>query len=170
MYNIVKKIILKETAVEMDKEIIQHMSNPNNYGRIEDADSIGIGENPQNGEKVLVYIDVEKDCSGEYVIADIAFEAIACMTTVVAGSIITQEARDITFSKCEELISVTLGMLENVPPEEAACSEMVAVALKAAIDGYLLSQEKGEKQTLIYKIGHSCSPDKEFSIEPQEEK
>lgn len=148
--------------VNIDEEIIRHMTSPNNYGRLEDADSIGIGENPQNGEKVIIYINVSKD-GNDFIISEIAFEAIACMTTVVAGSIITQEAKDITFERAEELIAVTLGMLDGVDPSQAACSEMVAVALKATIDGYTLSQEKGEKQTLIYKIEQSCSPKQEFN-------
>ena len=146
--------------VEVDDEIVSHMANPNNYGRLEDADSIGIGENPLNGEKVILYINIDKS-DNDYIIKEIAFEAIACMTTVVAGSIITQEAKGLTFGKAEELIAVTLGMLEYVDPEQAACSEMVAVSLKAAIDGYLLTQESGEKQTLIYKIEQSCSPQME---------
>ena len=153
--------------VGINDEIVGHMANPHNYGRIEDADSIGIGENPLNGEKVIIYIDVEQK-GDELIISDIAFEAIACMTTVVAGSIITNEARDISFEKAEELIAVTLGMLENVEPEQAACSEMVAVALKAAMDGYTLSQEKGEKQTIIYKIEQSCSPEQEFNMQQEE--
>jgi len=148
--------------VNIDEEIIRHMTSPNNYGRLEDADSIGIGENPQNGEKVIIYINVSKD-GNDFIISEIAFEAIACMTTVVAGSIITQEAKDITFERAEELIAVTLGMLDGVDPSQAACSEMVAVALKATIDGYTLSQEKGKKQTLIYKIEQSCSPKQEFN-------
>ena len=154
--------------LQIDDDIIEHMTNPNNYGRIEEPSSIGIGENPLNGEKVIIYIDVQE--SGEsYKIAKIAFEAIACMTTVVAGSIITQEADGLSFEKAEELIAVTLGMLEHVDPEQAACSEMVAVALKAAIDGYLLSKEKGEKQTLIYKIEQSCSPEMEYSKQEERE-
>ena len=148
--------------IAVDDEIINHMANPNNYGRIENPSSIGIGENPLNGEKVIIYIDVEKE-DESYKIKDIAFEAIACMTTVVAGSIITGEAKGVTFEMAQDLISVTLGMLENVEPEQAACSEMVAVALKAAIDGYLLSQESGKKETLIYKIEQSCSPEMEFN-------
>jgi nitrogen fixation NifU-like protein len=150
--------------IDVDDELIRHMSNPNNYGRIEDASSIGIGENPENGEKVIIYINVE-DKDGKSFINDIKFEAIACMTTVVAGSIITQEAKEITFDTAEELIAVTLGMLEHVPPEQAACSEMVAVALKAAMDGYNLSKESGKKDTLIYKIEQSCSPDLEYKGE-----
>ena len=155
---------------EVDKEIIGHMANPNNYARMDDVDSIGIGENPLNGEKVIIYINVSKEDESLH-IDDIKFEAIACMTTVVAGSIITSEAKDINFETAEELIAVTLGMLEHVPAEEAACSEMVAVALKAAMDGYKLSQESGEKQTVIYKIEQSCSPEQEFSaVEDKQEK
>ena len=156
--------------VEVDKELIGHMSNPNNYGRMDDAHSIGIGENPQNGEKVIIYIKVSENDDTLH-IEDIKFEAIACITTIVAGSIITQEANDISFDTAEELIAVTLGMLENVPPEEAACSEMVAVALKAAMDGYKLSKDSEETQTVIYKIEQSCSPEQEFSaVEEKQEK
>ena len=140
--------------LEMDQEIIAHMTNPHNYGRLENADSIGIGENPLNGEKVIIYINVSNE--NGYLIKEIAFEAIACMTTVVAGSIITKEAQNINFDRAKELVAVTLGMLDGVDPEQAACSEMVAVALQAAIDGYELSQKEGKKKTLIYKIKQSC--------------
>lgn len=153
--------------VNVDEELISHMANPNNYGRIEDAHSIGIGENPQNGEKVIVYIKVDKS-EQELVISQIAFEAIACMTTVVAGSVITQEAKSLTFKKAQELIAVTLGMLEHVDPEQAACSEMVALALQAAIDGYNLSIQESKKQTLIYKIEQSCNPEAAVSLEEKE--
>ncbi len=153
---------------QSDIELIEHMSNPNNYGRIENASSIGIGENPQNGEKVIIYIDVEY-IDGKPTIKDIKFEAIACMTTVVAGSIITKEAKNITFDMAGELISLTLGMLENVPPEQAACSEMVAVALKAAIDGYIRSKDSDKKETLIYKIEQSCLPEIEHSFNQEGE-
>jgi nitrogen fixation NifU-like protein len=156
-------------VINVDDELIEHMSSPNNYGRIDDADSIGIGENPQNGEKVIIYLNVSKK-DDDFFIDDIKFEAIACMTTVVAGSIITKEAKEISFLTAEELVAVTLGMLEQVPPEQAACSEMVAVALKAAMDGFKLSLEKGEKKTLIYKIEQSCSPEKEFNATQEEQK
>ncbi len=153
--------------MEVDNELIAHMSNPNNYGRLENADSIGIGENPLNGEKVIIYLDVLKK-ENDFFIKDIKFEAIACMTTVVAGSIITNEAKNQTFAKAEELIALTLGMLENVPPEQAACSEMVVVALKAAIDGFISSIKNGKKETFIYKIEQSCLPENEFNMKKGE--
>ena len=63
----------------------------------------------------------------------------------------------------KDLISVTLAMIENVPPEQAACTELVAVALQAAIDGFIKSLEQGKKETFIYKIDQSCLPEQQFN-------
>jgi nitrogen fixation NifU-like protein len=140
---------------ELDEEIIGHMTNPQNYGSMEQPDAIGIGENPENGEKVIVYLRVN-DEDGSPTIEDIKFQAIGCMTTVVAGSIITGEAKGIDFETGSELISVTLGMLDDVPAEEAACSEMVAVSLQAAMDTYRGKKDDPDFGTISYKIENSC--------------
>ena len=140
---------------ELDQEIIDHMANPKNYGSMEQPDAIGIGENPENGEKVIIYLRVNEE-EGNPRIEDIKFQAIGCMTTVVAGSIITGEAKGIDFETGKELIAVTLGMLDGVPAEEAACSEMVAVSLQAAMDTYRAKKEDPEYGTISYKIENSC--------------
>jgi len=140
---------------KVDQELIDHMSNPRNYGSMDDADAIGIGENPENGEKVIIYLRVRETNPPH--IEDIRFQAIGCMTTVVAGSIITEEAKGIDFDTGEELVAATLGMLESVPPEEAACSEMVALALKASMDTYSAKAENPDIPALIYKIENSCA-------------
>lgn len=141
---------------EVDADLIAHMSDPKNYGTLESPDAMGIGENPKNGEKVIIYLRVSH-AEQEPLIEDIRFQAIGCMTTVVAGSIVTQEAKGITFSVGEQLVAATLGMLENVPPEEAACSEMVALSLQAAMDTYGHKQKDPKFGTITYKIEHSCS-------------
>ncbi len=139
----------------LDQEIIDHMANPKNYGSMEQADAMGIGENPENGEKVIIYLRVNDEGDSPQ-IEDIRFQAIGCMTTVVAGSIITGEARGIDFETGKELISVTLGMLDDVPAEEAACSEMVAVSLQAAMDTYNAKKADPDHGTITYKIENSC--------------
>ena len=141
---------------ELDQEIIDHMANPKNYGSMEQADAIGIGENPDNGEKVIIYLRVNEEEGDTPTIEDIKFQAIGCMTTVVAGSIITGEAKGIDFETGKELISVTLGMLDGVPAEEAACSEMVAVSLQAAMDTYNAKKADPDHGTITYKIENTC--------------
>jgi nitrogen fixation NifU-like protein len=142
-----------------DAQLIEHMMNPKNYGEMKENDAVGMGKNPQNGEKVAIYLKVEP--SQDPLIKDISFQAIGCTTTVVAGSIITSEAKGVTFSRAEELISITLGMLENIPPEDAACSEMVALALKAALDTYTKRQTYPDFPMISYKIQTDCTPKEE---------
>jgi nitrogen fixation NifU-like protein len=147
-----------------DAQLMEHMMNPQNYGEMRDSDAIGIGKNPLNGEKVAIYLKVKK--GDDLVIEDIAFQAIGCTTTVVAGSIITSEAKGVTFRRAEELISVTLGMLDNIPPEDAACSEMVALALQASMDTYLEREKDSDFPMISYIIKTDCTPKEESNNAP----
>ena len=142
-----------------DEQLMTHMMNPQNYGEIENSDATGMGKNPLNGEKVAIYLKVKE--ADDPIIEDIKFQAIGCSTTIVAGSIITTEAKGVTFSRAEELISITLGMLDNVPPEDAACSEMVALALQASIDTYRARQNDSDFPMISYKIATDCTPKEE---------
>ena len=142
-----------------DAILVEHMMNPKNYGKMEEPDSVGMGKNPQNGEKVAIYLKVEK--LDDPRITDVSFQAIGCTTTIVSGSIITSEARDIHFSRAEELVSTTLGMLEGQSPEDAACTEMVALALKAALDTYAEREKDPEFPMISYHISTDCTPKEE---------
>ncbi len=139
-----------------DAQLIEHMMNPQNYGDMPDNDATGMGKNPQNGEKVAIYLKVEK--ADDPIIKDISFQAIGCSTTIVSGSIITSEAKGIAFSRAEELVSITLGMMENQAPEDAACTEMVALALKASLDTYREKQKDSDFPMISYKIQTDCTP------------
>ncbi len=146
-----------------DALVMEHMMNPKNYGKIEEADSVGMGKNPQNGEKVAIYLKVKEE--SDPLIEDISFQAIGCTTTVVAGSLITSEARGIHFSRAEELVSATLGLLENQTPEDAACTEMVALALKASLDTYVERQKDKDFPMISYHINNDCTPKEESEDE-----
>ncbi len=143
-----------------DALVMEHMMNPKNYGKIEEADSVGMGKNPQNGEKVAIYLKVKED--KDPLIEDISFQAIGCTTTIVAGSLITTEAKGLHFSRAEELVSATLGMLENQTPEDAACTEMVALALKASLDTYRERQKDKDFPMISYHIDNDCTPKEEI--------
>jgi len=46
--------------MNVDAQLIEHMMEPKNYGSMSDADSEGIGKNPENGEKVAIYLRVDR--------------------------------------------------------------------------------------------------------------
>jgi len=143
--------------MSMDAQLIEHMMNPKNYGTLEGADAQGIGKNPENGEKVAVYIRVGKD-EKELYVDDIRFQAIGCTTTVVAGSMLTEEAKGLNFNGVKNLVEATMKLLDRLPPEDAACSEMVALAIKAAVDTYEKRKTDPEYPVITYKIVNSCVP------------
>jgi len=147
----------------VDAQLIEHMMEPKNYGTLEEANSQGIGKNPNNGEKVIIYIKVIED-EGEDVIEDIAFQAIGCSTTIVAGSMITQEARGLSFIGAVNLIGATMKILEQVPPEDAACSEMVALALKASLETYIQRKTDKDYPIVTHKISNNCVVKEEDTI------
>ncbi len=146
--------------MEMDAMVLEHMMNPKNYGSLPTANAEGMGKNPQNGEKVAVYMHVKEDEEKPY-IDDIRFQAIACSTTVVAGSMLTEEAKGLTLDGAKNLVNATMQLLEKLPPEDAACSEMVALAIKAAVDTYEKRKDDSEYPSITYQIGGTCTPKEE---------
>jgi len=141
--------------MSMDAHLIEHMMNPKNYGSLEAADAEGIGKNPENGEKVAIYLRVGKDEDAPY-IDEIRFQAIGCTTTVVAGSMLTEEAKGLNFNGVRNLVAATMKLLERVPSEDAACSEMVALAIKAAVDTYEARITDPEHPAITYYVENSC--------------
>ena len=139
----------------MDTELIEHMMSPKNYGTLTGANAEGIGKNPENGEKVAVYLRVMNDEDQPYVDA-IAFQAIGCTTTVVAGSMLTEEAKGLNLNGIYNLVEATMNVLDKLPSEDAACSEMVALAIKAAADTYFKRQEDPAYPAITYHVKNSC--------------
>ena len=140
----------------VDAQLIEHMMEPKNYGSMAESHSEGIGKNPQNGEKVVVYIKVSNDT-----IDDIRFQAIGCSTTIVAGSMLTEEAKGLSFEGVDTLIDSTMKILANVPPEDAVCTQMVILALKASIDTYEKRRDDKNYPAITYQVEDSCIPKEE---------
>ncbi len=141
----------------VDTQVIEHMMNPKNYGNVAGSNAEGMGKNPQNGEKVLVYMRVMNNEEQPYV-DDISFQAIGCTTTIVAGSMLTEEAKGLNLNGIYNLVEATLKLLEKLPDEDAACSEMVALAIKAAADTYMKRQEDPDYPVITYQIANNCTP------------
>ena len=139
-----------------DAMLIEHMMSPKNYGKLAYRNTEGIGKNPQNGEKVVVYMHIKEDEPVPY-IDDIGFEAIGCTTTVVAGSMLTEEAKGLSLDGARNLVAATKELLKKLPEEDAACSEMVALAIEAAIDTYEKRKTDVMFPTLTYYVSNSCS-------------
>jgi nitrogen fixation NifU-like protein len=136
---------------EMVMTYIDHMNNPRNYGKLEVYDGAGIGKNPDNGEAVIVYFRLR-----EGVIEEIAYQVKACSTTVVSASIFTETLKGVDLEEAKVLSSIMLEKLDEQPPEQAACSEIVTMAFLAALEHYEQRQSDPEAMIVTKYIEKSC--------------
>lgn len=163
-YNLYHVYSSKGVCVKVDEVLLEHLMEPKNYGTLESAQIHGIGKNPQNGEKVVIHIEAGEDEDQPYV-KDIRFQAVGCNTTIVAGSMLTEEAKGLNFNGVKNLVAATMKLLGTIPPEDAACSEMVALALLATVDTYEARLKDPDHPILTYNVSQSCVPKEEVQNE-----
>ena len=137
---------------EMMMTYIDHMSNPRNYGKLEVYDGAGIGKNPENGEAVIVYFRLK-----DGIIDEIAYQVKACSTTMVSASIFTDTVKGVDLEESRVLSRIMLEKLDELPPEEAACSEIVTMAFLAALEHYERRRSDPDAPMVTKLIEKSCA-------------
>jgi NifU-like protein involved in Fe-S cluster formation/metal-sulfur cluster biosynthetic enzyme len=116
------------------EKVMEHFRNPQNVGRIEDADAKSIEGSPACGDMVAVYLKVDPETKR---IRDIKFESYGCASNIATGSIITELAKGKTLDEAKAIswqqASEALG---GLPPIKTHCSVLAVDGLRAAIQNY----------------------------------
>jgi nitrogen fixation NifU-like protein len=114
--------------------VMEHFRNPQNVGRIEDADAKSVEGSPACGDMVAVYLKVDPK---SHHIDDIKFESYGCASNIATGSIITELAKGKTLEEAKAITwkeaSEALG---GLPPIKTHCSVLAVDGLRAAIENY----------------------------------
>ncbi len=113
---------------KISAEVLEHMMNPKNYGKMENADGIGMGVDKKTGEFAMVYIKVDDE-----ILSDITFGCNACQDTVVAGSLFTEMVKGDTLENAVNALKLMSEKILTAPKRQQACSNMVLTAFRAAI-------------------------------------
>jgi NifU-like protein involved in Fe-S cluster formation len=113
---------------------MEHFRNPQNVGRIDEADAKSVEGSPACGDMVAVYLKVDSDSKR---ITDIKFESYGCASNIATGSIITELAKGKTLEEAKSITwkeaSEALG---GLPPIKTHCSVLAVDGLRAAIENY----------------------------------
>jgi nitrogen fixation NifU-like protein len=109
-------------------EVLEHMMNPKNYGKMEDSNGIGMGIDQKTGEFAMVYIKVDDE-----ILSNITFGCNACQDTVVAGSLFTEMVKGDTLENAITALKLMSEKILTAPKRQQACSNMVLTAFRAAI-------------------------------------
>lgn len=118
----------EEQKGKISAEVLEHMMNPKNYGKIENADGIGMGADTKTGEFAMVYIKVN-----DKVLDNITFGCNACQDTVIAGSLFTEMVKGDTLENSIKALKLMDEKILLAPKKQQACSGMVLDAFRAAL-------------------------------------
>jgi nitrogen fixation NifU-like protein len=121
-------------ALPYTETVLKHFRNPQNVGKIEDADGKATEGSPACGDMVAVYLKVNPDTK---IIDDIKFESYGCASNIATGSIITELAKGKTIEEAKKLTwkdaSEALG---GLPKVKTHCSVLAIEGLRSAINNY----------------------------------
>ncbi|HQJ57107.1 MAG: iron-sulfur cluster assembly scaffold protein [Caldisericia bacterium] len=114
------------------KTFIDHFMNPRNVGEIENADGIGIGENPQKSGKIVFYIKVKDNK-----LIDIKYKVLGCPSAISSSSLISEFFKD---KLIENALKIDTNFLKenlgNLPEDVIECAKLSIVAFQNAILDY----------------------------------
>ena len=129
MKNEIKEQLEQDPEIaRVSAEVLEHMMNPKNYGKMENADGIGMGVDQKTGEFAMVYIKVNDN-----ILSNITFGCNACQDTVVAGSLFTEMVKGDTLENAISALKLMREKILTAPKRQQACSNMVLTAFRAAI-------------------------------------
>ena len=121
--------------------VIDHAQNPRNMGNIHDADGFGRVTGPC-GDTMEMWLKVRNS-----IIKQAMFQSDGCGTTVAAGSMVTEMAKEKTISAASKITQQdVLDSLGGLPEESVHCALLAANTLKMAIKDYLANRNEPWKK------------------------
>jgi nitrogen fixation protein NifU and related proteins len=137
--------------MQYSKKVLQIFQNPENYGKLKNADGIGKAGNIVCGDVMAIYIKVDKNKMKKDIITDISFETFGCVAAIATSSIVTKIAKGKTLEAALKIGKQdVIKDLQGLPPTKVHCSLLSTDALFMAIyDFYQKHDPKKITKTLI---------------------
>ena len=89
--------------------ILEHGKSPRNLGKCEGYSHDAKGYNPLCGDKVHVYLKLDKEKKVE----DLTFEGDGCAISLASASIMTELVKGKSFDETKEIMNAFLDMIKN---------------------------------------------------------
>jgi nitrogen fixation NifU-like protein len=144
----------------MSAEALEHLMYPKNYGKLDDADGVGVALDEKTKEYVIFYTKLDgKD------ITDVKFATNGCQDTVVIGSMFTEMIQGNDTDYAEKAVQKMHEKLGKLTAQQQVCADIVFTAFVASLKNRE-NRENGEDEELhVLKMKESCEvPEEEEGV------
>lgn len=109
------------------EELVEHMKNPRNFGKIDNCSVKVDVVNTSCGDEITLYLKVEND-----VIKDIKFYGEACGVSKASASMLTQQLKGTKYSNLNKVTKeqVLNNFTESLTPSRVNCALLVYEGIK----------------------------------------
>jgi len=145
-------------AIDQDysEKVMEHFSDPQNVGSLEDADGVGKVGNPVCGDIMKLFIKV-KDGN----ISDVRFQTFGCAAAIATSSMVTEMVKGKSIEEAMEITNQAVAdALDGLPKQKMHCSALAEQALQKAIMNYR-GEDDGEVEELEDEHEHGSEEDEE---------
>ena len=113
-------------------KVMDHLENPRNVGKIEDADGVGQVGNAVCGDIMKIYLKIDEDK-----ITDVKFCTFGCGAAIATSSMATELIKGKSISEAMKLTNqAVVEALDGLPPVKVHCSVLAEEAVKSALADY----------------------------------
>jgi len=135
----------------MNPEVLEHLMNPKNYGKLDDADGVGVALDEKTKEYVIFYTKLDGD-----IIEDVKFATNGCQDTVVIGSMFTQMILGNDTNYANTAVQKMHDKLGKLSAQQQVCADIVFTAFLASLKNYENKQNGEDEELHVLKMKESC--------------
>jgi nitrogen fixation NifU-like protein len=135
----------------MSPEALEHLMYPKNYGKLDDADGIGVALDEKTKEYVIFYTKLADD-----IVKDVKFATNGCQDTVVIGSMFTEMIKENDIDYAQKAIEKMHDKLGKLSAQQQVCADIVFTAFIASLKNYENRQNGADEELHLLKMKESC--------------
>ena len=131
------------------EKVMDHLMNPRNVGKMDDASGVGEVGNAKCGDIMKVYIKVE-----DGIITDAKFNTFGCGSAIATSSMATELIKGKTIDEALKLSNkAVVEALDGLPAQKIHCSVLAEEAVRAAVKDYY------DRNGIAYSAEEFCDHD-----------
>ena len=135
----------------MNAETLEHLMNPKNYGKLDDASGVGVALDEKTKEYVIFYTLLDGD-----IIKDAKYATNGCQDTVVIGSMFSDMIIGNNLDYANGAIQKMHEKLGKMTPQQQTCAEIVFSSFIASMKNCENLQNGLDEELHILKMKESC--------------
>ena len=132
-------------------EALKHLMDPQNYGKLENPNCIGVALDEKTKEYVIFYTILEDE-----IVKDVSFATNGCQDTVVIGSMFSEMTKGNDLDYANGAIAKMHEKLGTMTAQQQVCAEIVFTAFIASLKNFENLKNGQEEELHMLKMKESC--------------